>query len=770
MEQAQLVLEVRLNGVRSPLLWEFVLLPDRTLATSTRRLNLLGFDVRRLPPDAAVVRLDDLPGVRYRYVEARQAVEIDADDIALVPVVLDAGVLPAPIDPSKLVRNLGAVLNYGVYTDIGPAGASTTGQYNLRLLTWHGVAETNGYATWVRGPEGRGVSHVRLDTHWRYVDVRRVAVLTIGDSIADPGTLGNAYRFAGIQLRRDYADRSDLVTTALPVLTASAAVPSTIDLFINGMRYFTGEVGRGPFQFRSLPNIGGGATARMVLTDAAGRETEISKPIFFVEGLLPKGLVDFSMEIGFPRVNYGLKSFDYHRKITGSGMIRYGLTDGLTLRAYAESMPGLASATMGTTLRLGGFGSLAAAVAVSHFEGAVGMRYQVDGRATLGGIDFYGSVARADSDFQNIVTVTSIRTATRPPEVDPVPGPVTGPVPEPVHVAFSRRTQRVGASFTLAQTGVNLGYTHVQLPSQAVRIGNLSLSRPLGRRVAVWANAYKDFESRRDYGVIAGLSVTFGRHTWGSGNLSHTNDATMLSTRVTHAPSQKHGSVGWSFVENHLLSGDRHSLRAANMTYNAHHTILGAGLEQSGGRIVGHSSIEGAVVAMGGLFFTPRIGTSFAVVNGAGASTPVKVNTRVITHTDRHGRALVPDLRSLAVNRVAIDPSNLPVDVRAARTEVEVVPDDRAGAIVDFGVAPEPAAVLVLVDAAGEPLPIGSLAALEGAAEEAVVGYDGRTYVTGLGAHNTVRVRRRNAPDCSVAFDFVAIPGKQVTIGPLACR
>jgi outer membrane usher protein len=148
----------------------------------------------------------------------------------------------------------------------------------------------------------------------------------------------------------------------------------------------------------------------------------------------------------------------------------------------------------------------------------------------------------------------------------------------------------------------------------------------------------------------------------------------------------------------------------------------------------------------------------------------VKVNTRRITHTDSRGRALVPELRSLATNTVSIDPSNLPIDMKAERTEVEVVPDDRAGVIVNFGVAPEAAAVLVLVDAAGQPLPVGSLATLEGRTEEAVVGYDGRTYVTGLAVHNRLVVRRKDQPDCSVAFDFVALPGKQVTIGPLSCR
>ncbi|HEY6817369.1 MAG TPA: fimbrial biogenesis outer membrane usher protein, partial [Croceibacterium sp.] len=144
-----------------------------------------------------------------------------------------------------------------------------------------------------------------------HVDARHVVAFTVGDLVAEGGDLGAIYRLGGIQARRDFGRRADLITTALPIFNGTAAVPSTVDLYVNGIRYYTGEAAPGPFQFRSLPNMGGGGTTTVVLTDALGRETVIEKPTFFSPRLLPQGMLDFSVEAGFPRLNYGSKSFDY---------------------------------------------------------------------------------------------------------------------------------------------------------------------------------------------------------------------------------------------------------------------------------------------------------------------------------------------------------------------------------------------------------------------------------------------------------------------------
>ncbi|MBO9623159.1 MAG: fimbrial biogenesis outer membrane usher protein [Sphingomonas sp.] len=756
-----------MNGIRSPLWWEFDLLPDGSLAISAERLRLLGFALRGIPPDAQQVRLSDLPGVTYRYVEAQQMVEIDAGDQSLVPVVLDASAAPRPLDLDRVTRNTGAVLNYGIYADGSEDGVRASAQYDFRLLTGLGVASTSGYLAY-DDYLTRRLDHIRLDTNWRSTDVRRAITLTIGDTVGEGGQLNTAYRLGGIQLRRDYDMRPDLVTTALPTLNGSAAVPSAIDLYINGLRYYTGEVRRGPFQFRSLPSLRGGATATIVLTDANGRVTRFDKPLFFVPGLLPQGKLDFSVEAGFPRLNYGSESFDYFDGPAASASVRYGITDALTLQGHAEGMGDLVNGSLGGTLRLGTLGAVTAGFGASRFRGKTGTRYLLEAQTRLLGVDLYGSIERSDSDFQTIVTATELKV--RDKRVDSLPEPLPGDPMNPFLVAFSRRTERAGASFSLLGTGFNLAYTRVRIADRDMRIANVGVQRTLGRNVSLWGNAYKRFGDSRDYAVVVGLSMQLGRRSWASSNVSYSPDSTRISSQYTHNTGSGEGSWSWSLASSEVVSGSGSGYAAADVVYRAHHATLGAGLEYSRGSLRVNGYAEGAIVAMGGVFLTPSIDRSFAVVRGAGPNTPLFVDTRAVAHADSRGRALLPSLRSLATNTIAIDPSNLPVDLQAPRTEIEVVPDDRAGVIVDFRVAPEAAAVVILVDDAGTPLPVGSTVVLEGGGEPAVVGFDGRTFLTGLKPQNRALVHRAEGADCSVSFDFKPVAGQQVVIGPLPCR
>jgi len=79
------------------------------------------------------------------------------------------------------------------------------------------------------------------------------------------------------------------------------------------------------------------------------------------------------------------------------------------------------------------------------------------------------------------------------------------------------------------------------------------------------------------------------------------------------------------------------------------------------------------------------------------------------------------------------------------------------------------AASVVLHDAHGDPLPLGSSAELNGnAAASAIVGYDGVVYLEGLADHNTLAVQTPTGT-CSVGFDYRAPAHTVPVIGPLAC-
>jgi outer membrane usher protein len=339
-----------------------------------------------------------------------------------------------------------------------------------------------------------------------------------------------------------------------------------------------------------------------------------------------------------------------------------------------------------------------------------------------------------------------------------------------VLLAFSRETDRAGLSFNLLSTGVGLSYTRMRLQQdQDVRLASASLSRNFGR-VSIRASAYRDFGARGDYGVFAGMNLSFGTVS-ASSDYSGFRGGSSLTTRVSSSPPQGEGAIGWNVVDSETLSGPDNTYRAATIHYQMREALVQGTVEQLRDLVRFTGYVEGSIAAMGGgVFAAPRIDNAFAVVRGAGPHTPVVLNTRTVTTTDASGSALVPWLAPYQRNVVGIDPTGLPVDVKPARTEITVVPADRSGVVIDFDVKPIADAIVTLVGADGKLLPVGAYVTVDGTSQTAVVGYDGQVYLTGLAPQNRLTVEREDETKCTASFDYRPIPGSQVRIGPVTCK
>ncbi|MGH8821083.1 MAG: FimD/PapC C-terminal domain-containing protein, partial [Rhodoferax sp.] len=104
------------------------------------------------------------------------------------------------------------------------------------------------------------------------------------------------------------------------------------------------------------------------------------------------------------------------------------------------------------------------------------------------------------------------------------------------------------------------------------------------------------------------------------------------------------------------------------------------------------------------------------------------------------------------------------------RVKAIATPSDRAGTLVTFGITPIRAASVILVDAAGKPLPLGSLVRVNAQpGEPALVGFDGEVYLDTLAKHNVLAVSTPTGA-CQVSFDYHQdAHGNIPQIGPLHC-
>ncbi|MBX4378754.1 hypothetical protein K4H02_27235, partial [Mycobacterium tuberculosis] len=66
----------------------------------------------------------------------------------------------------------------------------------------------------------------------------------------------------GLQVQRNFHLRSDLVTIPIPVISGSAAVPSTLEVYTQNVKTYSGTVPSGPFQVTNFPVFTGAGQAQ----------------------------------------------------------------------------------------------------------------------------------------------------------------------------------------------------------------------------------------------------------------------------------------------------------------------------------------------------------------------------------------------------------------------------------------------------------------------------------------------------------------------------
>lgn len=177
----------------------------------------------------------------------------------------------------------------------------------------------------------------------------------------------------------------------------------------------------------------------------------------------------------------------------------------------------------------------------------------------------------------------------------------------------------------------------------------------------------------------------------------------------------------------------------------------------------------GATWMDGELRATRTVNDSFATVDVGGIpGVTVYFDNQPVARTDDNGLAIVRDLRSYDVNRLSIDPLQLPLDAAVSDPQVQIVPPYRSGTLVRFPVKRVRSGVFRLQRTDGGAVPAGAVVEFQGA--EFPVGLDGLTYVTDYD-HGTSGEARWNGGHCSFRLPAPpADPAQQPDLGVIACR
>lgn len=763
-----LMLGVVINDQPTNAMAAFKALPNGKFAATPGDLETAGIKAKsgKIGADG-LINLDSLTGVTWRYDEAGQLIFFTAPDSARIPNYIDIGSTGKPIDFSNVRSNLGFLLNYTLYGASGWGGGSHrafSGSFDARLLSPFGVTSTSAlgkFDAWVDKTNDFSNGLTRLDSAWRYTDPNRALVYQAGDSVSGSLPWSSSWRFGGIQFKRNFAIRPDLITSPVPNLSGSASLPSTLDLYLNNIKTFSGNIPAGPFDLRGIPFLYGNGDASIVMRDALGREIRTNHAYYYGPNMVGKGIFDFSTELGFPRLDYGDRSFEYDQNLAGSLSMRYGLTDWLTTEGHFEATRGLLNGGAGFITSLGSFASLSAALAASRFDNRFSGAENIEsgGKVTVSfetgykGYTLNLSTSRSFGEYNDIGLV-----------VDRLHGE-TAPVS-----ARARSIDSVGVSLPLffdpSSLGVNYSRVRGADEDDNASLLNVSWSRRIFKKASVYATAYTDLDKRNNYGVFAGFSIPIGDNM----NASISADNNGVSTSLTKSAQLGVDPLSWSLQDRENVKG--RGTRSASADYRSSFGEFSGSVDQSGdmGRIT--ATADGAlVIAGGGIFFVNQVSDAFAIVKGGGPNTQVSINGRHVTNTNSSGRAFVPDLHAYQNNSVSIDPTNLPFDFQSDSTQATVVPADRSGVVIDFGTKRISAATIILVNAEGKPLPVGAEVLREGVNQPAVMGYDGRVWLTDLSPKNNLTVTLpEGLGTCHASFDYKPVTGTTPEIGGVLCQ
>ena len=689
----------------------------------------------RIPVDAdGMLPLDRLPQLRYRYDVSNQRVVLD------VPTAMRPNQILGykPPEAVHADRGSGLTLSYDSYA------SNQNGQTSLAVATalrWFGKAGTLEQTGLSRAGSSDATGYRRLDTRWTYSDPDHLWTWTAGDLITGGLAWTQPVRLGGLQWRRNFGVRPDLITYPVPAFASQAAVPSSVQLLVNNIQQFGTQINDGPFVLNSFPRISGAGEATLVVRDALGRVTETTVPIYSDIQRLARGLTDFSLETGVLRHDFGNTLDGYRHDLVFSGSLRHGLTDDFTLEAHAESAPHLGLAGLGLVwVPFGHWGLISASAARSQSNGQGWQRslgYQWASQRF--GVDVQAQ--RASLGFRNLGSLD-------------VAG--IGPI-----VLQDR------ATFWVPVHRGSLAYTWVRWRNASghhSRVQTLSWTENFSNSLYLTASVFHDQASGTGAGI--NLVMPLGRDMSASLNLDHSNGGNSeVATLQRNLPYE--GGWGWQ-----LQAGDQHGDAAgtAIANFRGNYGDASFGVSRSSGQNAAFASASGSMAWMDGeTFASRRIGDSFAVVSTDGvANVPILYENRVYGVTNARGYLLIPDLRGWQRNRLAIDPDRLGANYRLSALERFVTPADAGGTLVRFGVEKTHPAIVILLGPEGRPVPAGTPGKASGQAADILVGFDGEAYLDNAPSGTVIEME---VGGVSCRYQLPAVDGasEQPRLGPLAC-
>lgn len=669
------------------------------------------------------ISLKSFVGVTFVYNENKLSLEITAAPTLLPKRVLDF----APQQPLKVYypRDSSAFLNYRLdystgnsfsFQSLGVINELGIRSGDFLLLSDSAYTKTD-----------TGSRFVRLSSSLIYDRRQEMQRIIGGDFPASSGDLGAAVNLGGVSFSKLYRINPYFINRPTVGLSGLVSLPSSMEVYLNGMRIRTDSLSPGEFELRNITGYGGASLVEVVIRDPFGREQRIRYPFYFTDILLKRGLHEYSYNVGAVRREFGITS-NHYGSMAFSGFHNYGLSDSLTLGLrgeWAGSIFNLGPQASFLTPRAGtftvSFSGSHTGTAKAGVAGLFGYGYQgekINSRLFIKG--FSRDYATIDPDASFLKT---------------------------------QYMADVGAGYGTREFGsLNLDYTASRIyQGDSTRAVTVSYTRNLTANTNIFASYKRVVAPAAGNEFFVGLNYYPGRQINLAANFQRANDTSTETLKV-----QKNQPLGEGVGFQASLERDDTSNISVNrfnpsIQYNAPHGVYAADYSwlntSSGTSDSSHLAVSGAIAYAGKtLGLTRPVSDSFALIKvGEVEGVAVNLNNQEMARTDGAGKAFVTDLGSFNYNQISINDKDIPMDYLLSARMKQISPPYRSGSCVIFDASRLQAVTGILtakIDNESKPLEFG----------EITVAIDGKPIIfqSGSGGEfylDNYSVSREAAPD-----------------------
>jgi outer membrane usher protein len=526
----------------------------------------------------------------------------------------------------------------------------------------------------------------------------------------------------------------------LPDFFGQTAVPSILDIYINGRLSRRENVQPGSYLLENVPVLNGAGQMQVVATDALGRQQVFTQDFYLSTDLLMEGLSDYSITLGALREDFGIRNFRYG-DLAGSATWRHGFTDELTIESHGEFTKDLVIASGSLRYGIDAGGTVSAGLGLSHNKAGTGARWQLGFRRISSPLTFNFQASGSTEKFDLVGAISST------PKLQLV-------------TAVGRNFHEIGS--------LQFSVIHQDFHDKSERtIWSMDYSTRMFGPLSI--SSFVSYLDAEESDLSAGIRffVNFGDHHSASGNVSSSRFGDSVSARIQRGAPMDSG-YGY-----HLAAGKSDD-RFIDAGVIANHQYGSYSLNVRSSEFLGtawQAGTRGSIAYMAGMTqFSRQIQDAFAVVK-VGDIEGVRVYSENIEigRTNENGQVFVPRLRPYLKNQLRIEVDDLPLNARIGETKRNTAPFYKSGVLIDFDVQISSNIVLRAVHPDGTPLPEGAIANVFHTGDDYPVGMNGKLFLQGIDRSSVVTIRW-NGKTCDIDVPYPSGNAVISKMGDVVCQ